>query len=68
LPSPKGADAVVFAVPHREYQMLDVVAWLGAERPLVFDGNAVLSKAQRSALTAAGFRVFSIGRGEEVAS
>jgi UDP-N-acetyl-D-mannosaminuronate dehydrogenase len=68
LPAPEGADAIVFAVPHREYQALDVLAWLGSARPLIFDGNSVLSKAQRTAFRGAGARVFSIGRGEEVAS
>ncbi len=68
LPDPSGADAVVFAVPHREYQTLNVASWLGKSRPVIFDGNAVLSKPQRSALTQAGARVFSIGRGEEAAS
>jgi UDP-N-acetyl-D-mannosaminuronate dehydrogenase len=68
LPDPAGADAVVFAVPHREYQTLDVLSWLGKSRPVMFDGNAVLSKPQRTALSRAGARVFSIGRGEEKAS
>jgi nucleotide sugar dehydrogenase len=68
LPRVNGADAVVFAVPHREYQSLDLLAWLGSERPLIFDGNAVLTKSQRNALTGARFRVFSIGRGEETSS
>ncbi|MBN2197014.1 MAG: nucleotide sugar dehydrogenase [Polyangiaceae bacterium] len=65
LPHPHGADAVVFAVQHREYQEMDVLAWLGAHRPLVFDGNGVLTRTQRSFLHTAGIRVFSIGRGEE---
>jgi len=67
LPSAKGMDAIVFGVPHREYQTLNVLGWVAAERPLIFDANAVLSKAQRSALSAAGLRVFSVGRGHEVA-
>jgi nucleotide sugar dehydrogenase len=67
LPSAKGMDAIVFGVPHREYQTLNVLGWVAAERPLMFDANAVLSKAQRSALSAAGLRVFSVGRGHEVA-
>jgi UDP-N-acetyl-D-mannosaminuronate dehydrogenase len=66
LPTTDGVDAVVFGVPHREYQALDVVSWLGGKKPLVFDANAVLPKATRAGLVKAGVRVFSIGRGEEV--
>jgi len=68
LPSAKDMDAVVFGVPHREYQTLDVVRWIDGARPVVFDANAVLSKPQRTALSAAGLNVFSIGRGRESAS
>ena len=68
LPAAKGFDAVVFGVPHGEYQSLDVLRWLGSSRPLVFDANAVLSKPQRSTLKGAGLEVFSIGRGREAVS
>src|SRR5262245_7587764 len=63
LPSSAGADAVVLAVPHREYRELDFAAWLGAARPLVLDGFGVLAPEQRRRLRALGCRVESIGRG-----
>jgi UDP-N-acetyl-D-mannosaminuronate dehydrogenase len=64
LPSPVGFDGVVFAVPHREYQAIDIPHWLGTARPLIFDANNVLTAAQRAAARAAGCRCYGIGRGE----
>jgi nucleotide sugar dehydrogenase len=64
LPSAAGFDAVVFAVPHAAYRALDMASWLGGARPLIFDANNVLSAAQRAAVSAAGCRCYSIGRGE----
>ena len=63
LPAPDGFDAVVFAVGHTDYRDLDVVSWLGEERPLVFDAANVLSVDTRSALDEAAIPVHSIGRG-----
>lgn len=63
LPSAHEADAVVFAVPHREYQELDLAGWLGASRPFVLDAHNVLTASQRAALRGSGFKLASIGRG-----
>ncbi|MEQ8497179.1 MAG: nucleotide sugar dehydrogenase [Gammaproteobacteria bacterium] len=63
LPSAGTVDAVVLAVPHMAYRALDVVAWLGAAKPLVYDCDNVLSGAMRQALRAHGCRVESTGRG-----
>ncbi len=63
LPDPRQADVVVLAVPHRAYRELDLAAWLGAARPLVYDCDNVLSDATRAALRAVGLRVESTGRG-----
>lgn len=63
LPAASGIDAVVFAVPHRVYRELDVAAWLGGNRPLILDANAVLTATQRCALAAAGCAVHAIGEG-----
>jgi nucleotide sugar dehydrogenase len=63
LPDPRSFDAVVFAVPHAEYQDLDVAGWLGDARPLVVDANKVLDLAALRELAACGCRVWSIGRG-----
>lgn len=64
LPPAAEMDAVVFAVPHREYLELDFEPWLGEHRPLIFDGFDVLSRERREALRRLGCRVESIGRGE----
>ena len=62
-PAARDIDAAVFAVPHREYREMDIVAWAGAATPVVLDSNNVLSQKQRSALLTLGCRVESIGRG-----
>jgi UDP-N-acetyl-D-glucosamine dehydrogenase len=63
LPSPASADAVVFAVQHREYAQLDLREWLDDARPVMLDANAVLSSEQRGALRELGCRAGNIGRG-----
>ena len=63
LPSLDDVDAVVFAVPHREYAQLDVAHWLNGTRPVILDANAVLSTAQHRTLRDMGCAVASIGRG-----
>jgi nucleotide sugar dehydrogenase len=65
LPSPAGFDAVVFAVPHREYTGLDIASWLDRARPLLFDANGVLSGRQRTVARGLGCRVAAIGIGDE---
>lgn len=65
IPSPRGIDAIIFAVPHQEYSGLNVKTWLNGSRPVVLDANNVLSVKQRDEFKAAGCRVYSIGRGEE---
>jgi UDP-N-acetyl-D-glucosamine dehydrogenase len=63
LPDPDGFDAVVFAVPHREYTGLDVSDWLGSAGPLVVDANRVLGSEQLGKLAEQGRELWSIGRG-----
>ncbi|MEP6909074.1 MAG: nucleotide sugar dehydrogenase [Actinomycetota bacterium] len=63
LPSLDRVDAVVFAVPHREYGELDVRRWLNGTRPVILDSNDVLSTAQHQTLREMGCAVASIGRG-----
>lgn len=65
LPPAEGVDAVVFAVPHREYRSLDLPRWLGDARPAIFDGFDVLSADQRRMVRSMGCAVASIGRGGE---
>jgi len=64
IPDPGTMDAIVFAVPHREYLELDIMAWLGAARPIILDANNVLSDEKRSELRTNNITVYSIGRGE----
>jgi hypothetical protein len=68
VPSPDDFDAVVFAVPHREYRELDLAAWLGTARPVIFDGFSVLTAEQRALVASIGCATASIGRGESVAT
>ncbi len=63
LPATSGVDAIVFAVPHRAYRELDVATWLGGNRPLVLDANAVLTPTQRRAVETAGCALHAIGEG-----
>ena len=65
LPSPAGADAVVFAVAHPEYRDLDVTAWLQDARPVIFDACGVLPAELRTGLAQLGCAVASVGRGRE---
>lgn len=66
LPPVDRFDAVVFAVPHREYRELDVEHWLNSARPVVLDANNVLSPAQHGILRGLGCAVASVGRGATV--
>ena len=65
LPNAQILDAVVFAIPHREYRELDVTAWTNGCKLVVLDANDVLSLEQRAALRADGCYVQSIGIGGE---
>lgn len=64
MPAAKDLDAVVLAVPHRQYRDFDFEAWVDGHPLLFFDGFNVLSKEQRLRLRARGCRVESIGRGQ----
>lgn len=64
IPSAKDLDAVVLAVPHKEYREFDFEAWVDDRPLLFFDGFNVLSMEQRRRLRARGCRVESIGRGQ----
>jgi UDP-N-acetyl-D-glucosamine dehydrogenase len=64
LPEAKGFDAVVFAVPHREYASLDVATWIDGASPVILDSNHVLGSAQIAALRALGHKLILVGRGD----
>jgi UDP-N-acetyl-D-glucosamine dehydrogenase len=57
-------DAVVFAVPHREFLGIDPATWLDGRVPVIIDANDSLSTEQRTAFVAAGCDVLAVGRGQ----
>ena len=61
LPSGSNFDAIIMAVPHKEYKMLDIAEWANGCR-IVLDANMVLSDEQRKIARESGIRVESIGR------
>jgi UDP-N-acetyl-D-glucosamine dehydrogenase len=63
MPRAADLDAVVLAVPHKEYKEFDFPRWLDGHCPLFLDAFGVLSGAQRKALRALACRVESVGRG-----
>ena len=63
LPAARGFEVIIFAIPHQDYQTLDLAQWLGDERPLVFDANHVLSASQWEVLQQLGCPTGAIGRG-----
>jgi UDP-N-acetyl-D-mannosaminuronate dehydrogenase len=63
MPPAADFDAVVLAVPHKDYKSFDYADWLNGHRPLFFDGLNVLSLDQRRRLRALGCRVECVGRG-----
>jgi UDP-N-acetyl-D-glucosamine dehydrogenase len=62
-PIASSIDAAIFAVPHREYREMDVVAWANGAKPVVLDANNVLNPKQCEELRSLGCRVKSIGIG-----
>ena len=66
LPPFKDFDAVVFAVPHRQYQELNLLDYIeNPETTYVLDAFMVFSSSQRKALQAKGIRIHAIGVGEQ---
>ncbi len=63
LPYDEKIDALVLAVAHEEYRMLDFSTWQTNPRPIIFDANRVLSDLQLAHVKELGFVVSCIGRG-----
>ena len=61
LPCPKSFDAVIMAVPHKQYKELDLAIW-ASKKTLILDANSVFSNEQRKSARACGIRIESIGR------
>nr|MBC8394570.1 nucleotide sugar dehydrogenase [Deltaproteobacteria bacterium] len=64
-PVASSIDAAVFAVSHREYREMDVIAWVDGAKPAVLDANNVLSSKQCQEFRSMGCKVESIGKGEK---
>ena len=56
-------DAVIFAVPHKDFKFINPPAWLGSQSPYILDANDCLSHEQRLKFIEQGCHVESIGRG-----
>jgi UDP-N-acetyl-D-glucosamine dehydrogenase len=62
LPDPNNFDTIIFAVPHNEYQNLDLNKW-GVQSVLIIDANMVFNDKKRNLARSIGLRIESIGRG-----
>jgi nucleotide sugar dehydrogenase len=62
--NPEGYDAVVFAVAHHAYRVLEPAVWLAGSKPFVVDANMVLNPEQIEAFRKAGCTLKVIGRGD----
>jgi len=64
MPNPDDHDIIVFSVPHKYYQELDLVNWISSNSNcLIFDANNVLIDSQINILSKMGINLLSIGRG-----
>jgi len=63
LKSARRFDAVIMAVPHKEYREINLSTW-GKDCSLILDSNFVFSDNQRKLAQKKGVRVESIGRGD----
>jgi len=63
IPNPNEFDIIVFAVPHRDYLMINFDNWLVSISPRVLDANNVLDVQQREWLIRRGIAFRAIGRG-----
>ena len=63
LPDSADFDAIVFAVPHKEFADITLNEWITQNNILLFDANNVLTKTQVSAIKENNLNYMSIGRG-----
>jgi len=63
LPDSADFDAIVFAVPHKEFADITINKWITQNNILLFDANNVLTKTQVSAIKENNLNYMSIGRG-----
>jgi UDP-N-acetyl-D-mannosaminuronate dehydrogenase len=63
LPNSTEFDAIVFAVPHKEFNQLDLTEWVSGNKVLLFDANNVLTEKQVIDIKKNKINYMSIGRG-----
>jgi nucleotide sugar dehydrogenase len=63
LPDSTDFEAIVFAVPHKEFAEISLNKWIIQNSTLLFDANNVLSKKQVSEIEENKLNYMSIGRG-----
>ena len=63
LPNSPGFDVVIFCTPHKEFKEMDLLSWLGEQRPVILDTSNVLSFDTRTKCRENGVLLESIGRG-----
>ena len=63
LPNSTEFDAIVFAVPHKEFNQLDLTEWVSDNKVLLFDANNVLTEKQVNDIKKNKLNYMSIGRG-----
>jgi UDP-N-acetyl-D-glucosamine dehydrogenase len=63
LPDPADFDAIIFAVPHKEFAEINLNEWIRRNNTLLFDANNVLTKKQVSEIRGNKLKYISIGRG-----
>ena len=63
LPNSTEFDAIIFAVPHKEFNQLDLTEWVSGNKVLLFDANNVLTAKQVTDINKNKFNYMSIGRG-----
>jgi len=56
-------DAIVFAVPHKAYQTMDLAKMVKTNLTVILDANCVFNKLQRDHVREKGLRIESIGIG-----
>ena len=62
MPTSIEFDAVVFAVPHQQYQEFDLISW--GHDVLILDANNVFTNEVRQKARVHGLKIESIGRGD----
>jgi nucleotide sugar dehydrogenase len=63
IPNASEYDAVIFAVPHKEYKEINFKEWLQNVNVVVLDACNVISEQARSYFRSEGIKYFTIGRG-----